>query len=449
MRLSIVVPALDEMVRIAGMLAALQPLRAAGHEVIVVDGGSSDGTLSLARPLADRAFVAPRGRARQMNAGAAVATGDVLLFLHADSVPAPDGISALLRELPRHRRSWGRFDIAIAGHSPMLRLVASAMNARSRLTGIATGDQGIFVTRALFDAVGGYPDQPLMEDVELSARLKRAAGRPLCLPHRLVTSGRRWESLGTWRTIFAMWWVRLLYWCGADPVRLAGVYATTADFAHPQGPPTLLIFAKEPIPGRVKTRLADALGAERAAAVYLQLVVRTLDMAVAARAAGVVGRVELWCEPNADRPLFVEWRDRYRVMLAPQRGDDLGARMRFALETALARGTPALLIGTDCPVLEVETLGRASAELVGHDAVFVPAEDGGYVLVGLARPLDVFAGIAWSTASVMAVTRAQLIALGATWRELPPLWDLDLPQDLARWEALDTRHDVARQRAVG
>ncbi len=288
-----------------------------------------------------------------------------------------------------------------------------------------------------------------MEDVEFSARLKRAAGPPLCLAPAVVTSGRRWKSHGTWRTILAMWRLRFAYWCGADPAKLAGSYAIIADVDDARSPPTLLIFAKEPIPGRVKTRLADALGAERAAAVYLQLVLRTLDVAVAARATGVVGRIELWCEPNADRPLFAEWRDRYGVVLATQRGDDLGARMRFALETALPRGTPALLIGTDCPALEVETLGRASAELVGHDAVFVPAEDGGYVLVGVARPLDIFAGIAWSTASVMTATRSQLIALGATWRELPPLWDLDLPQDLARWEALDARHDVAPERAVG
>src|SRR6185369_1535168 len=159
--------------------------------VIVVDGGSTDATLALASPLADRALVAPPGRATQMNAGAAVASGDVLLFLHADSRLPDDGIPAIVDGMARTGRRWGRFDVTIAGAPRLLVLVAAMMNARSRLTGIATGDQGIFVERTLFETVRGYPDQPLMEDVELSRRLKRAAGTPLCLAERIVTSGRR------------------------------------------------------------------------------------------------------------------------------------------------------------------------------------------------------------------------------------------------------------------
>jgi rSAM/selenodomain-associated transferase 2 len=188
LRVSIIVPALDEVRGIAATLAPLQPLRADGHEVIVVDGGSSDATLAVAAPLADRAFVAARGRALQMNAGAAKAGGDVLLFLHADSRLDASAICALTREMTRSGRRWGRFDVTIAGRSRVLPLVAAMMNARSRLTGIATGDQGIFVERALFNAVGGFPDQALMEDVELSKRLKRAAGPPLCLTDRVATS---------------------------------------------------------------------------------------------------------------------------------------------------------------------------------------------------------------------------------------------------------------------
>jgi rSAM/selenodomain-associated transferase 2/rSAM/selenodomain-associated transferase 1 len=436
MRLSIIVPALNEATQIAAMLAALQPLRAAGHEVIVADGGSRDATLALALPLADRVFVAPRGRARQMNAGATVAIGDVLLFLHADSLLPPASTNALLREWPLAGRRWGRFDVAISGRPMMLGLVALLMNARSRLTGIATGDQGMFVERAVFDAVGGFPDQPLMEDVELSSRLKRDAGPPLCLPCRIFTSGRRWEQHGIWRTIVTMWRLRYAYWRGADAAQLAARYRTLRS-AHVIPPaPTLQIFAKEPIAGGVKTRLARTIGAERATSVYMQLAERTLAMAVAARAAGIVGRVELWCAPDAGRPAFAAWRDRYGVELAAQTGGDLGARMHHALDSALARGAPALLIGTDCPVLDLACLARASAALADHDAVFVPAEDGGYVLVGLARSLDVFSDVAWSTTGVMAATRANLEAQRATWRELPPLWDVDLPQDLARWEAL-------------
>jgi len=432
MQASIIVPTLDEAREIVATLAPLQTLRAAGHEIIVVDGGSVDATLALAAPLADRAFVAPKGRALQMNAGAAVATNDVLIFLHADSRLPGAGIATLLRMLPRSRRRWGRFDIAIEGRPGILKLVAAMMNMRSRLTGIATGDQAIFVERALFAAVGGFPRQRLMEDIELSRRLKRAAGRPLCLRERVVTSGRRWERRGPWRTIVAMWRWRLAYWRGADPDKLATEY----DAALRARLVVLQIFAKNPIPGQVKTRLAGAIGTAEAAALYARFVELTLATAAAARAAGIVDHVELWCTPDIGAPAFAMWGNRFGVDLKLQSGDDLGARMRSATGTALDRGSSAILIGTDCPALDVPYLAQAVAALGDHDAVFGPVEDGGYVLVGLARPVDVFSDIPWSTPDTMAATRAKLIAQDSTWRELPLLWDVDGPADLLRWEAL-------------
>ena len=223
MRLAIIIPALDEAAGIAATLASLQPLRAAGHEVIVVDGGSRDGTPAAAQPLADRVLAAARGRASQMNAGADAATGDVLLFLHADTRLPPGADRAVLDGLAAAGASWGRFDVRIEGRSPLLGPVAWLMNRRSRLTGIATGDQAIFVTRAAFAAVGGFPALPLMEDVELSARLRRRSP-PLCLRDRVVTSGRRWESRGVVRTIVLMWWLRLRYFLGAAPERLRRIY---------------------------------------------------------------------------------------------------------------------------------------------------------------------------------------------------------------------------------
>jgi len=223
MRLSIIVPALDESATITATLAALQPLRAQGHEVIVADGGSRDATLLIARLLADRTFVAPRGRATQMNAGAAAASGDVLLFLHADST-LPAAAADAIRAALGHGAQWGRFDVRIAGRPWILKVVAPAMNLRSRLSGIATGDQGIFVTREAFARAGGFPPIPLMEDVALSRALKRVAGRPACLRERILTSGRRWETHGPWRTIFTMWRLRAAFALGADPVRLARLY---------------------------------------------------------------------------------------------------------------------------------------------------------------------------------------------------------------------------------
>ena len=189
----------------------------------MVDGGSSDGTAERAAPHADSVFSARRGRASQMNAGAARARDEILLFLHADTL-LPESADALIVEgLKRSRRGWGRFDVAISGSHPLLRLVAWLMNARSRLTGIATGDQAIFATRSLFTAAGGYPEIALMEDIALCKRLKRY-GRPLCLRHRLTASGRRWEKHGVMRTIVLMWRLRLAYWLGADPGKLAVRY---------------------------------------------------------------------------------------------------------------------------------------------------------------------------------------------------------------------------------
>jgi hypothetical protein len=146
-----------------------------------------------------------------------------MLFLHADTL-LPESADALIVDgLKRSRRGWGRFDVVISGGNPLLRVVAWLMNVRSRLTGIATGDQAIFVTRSLFTAAGGYPEIALMEDIALSKRLKRF-GRPLCLRHRLVASGRRWEKHGVVRTILLMWRLRLAFWLGADPGKLAVRY---------------------------------------------------------------------------------------------------------------------------------------------------------------------------------------------------------------------------------
>jgi rSAM/selenodomain-associated transferase 2 len=220
--LSIILPALNEAAGIVAALQALAPLRDGGAEVIVVDGGSTDRSVELATPLADRVLTAPRGRASQMNAGAAVARGGVLLFLHADT-RLPQGAARLIAQAVGGGRHWGRFDVRIEGRSAWLPLVATMMNRRSRLTGIATGDQAMFISRAAFAAAGGFADIPLMEDIDLSRRLLRT-WRPACLAARVTTSGRRWEKQGVWRTILRMWWLRLRFFLGADPRRLAVEY---------------------------------------------------------------------------------------------------------------------------------------------------------------------------------------------------------------------------------
>ena len=223
MKISIIVPALNEAEGIAAVLAALASLRNRGHEVIVVDGGSSDDTAALARRAADRVVSAARGRSSQMNAGAALAQGEVLLFLHADTRLPEDADARILQGLADSGRAWGRFDVRIEGASVCLPVIALFMNLRSRATGIATGDQAIFVRREAFERTGGFPPLELMEDIALSHSLKRVS-RPLCLADKAVTSGRRWERRGVLRTVLLMAWLRLAFFFGAAPASLARFY---------------------------------------------------------------------------------------------------------------------------------------------------------------------------------------------------------------------------------
>jgi len=223
-RLAIIVPVLDEAGTLASLKNHLHHWQSRGVEVVVVDGGSSDDGPEQLRHAGFQVVPAPRGRARQMNAGAQATNASRLLFLHADTrlpAGADDQVRAALRP---STGDWGRFDVRIEGHSRMLPVVAWLMNHRSRLTGIATGDQGLFMTRTAFEQVGGFPDQPLMEDVEICKRLKQISA-PVCLKHRVTTSGRRWDNRGSWRTIWLMWQLRWAYWRGTPADQLAERYS--------------------------------------------------------------------------------------------------------------------------------------------------------------------------------------------------------------------------------
>jgi len=218
--ISVVVPALNEA---DGIVDVLRSARQPGvGEILVVDGGSQDATRSRAEAAADRVLSAPRGRAAQMNAGAAVARGDVLLFLHADT-RLPVGFASAARGAIENGAIGGRFDVVLDGTHRLLPLIARLMNARSRLTGISTGDQAIFVRRDVFRELGGFPALPLMEDVEFTRRLRRR-GALAALSLRVTTSARRWEENGVVRTILLMWTLRLAYACGVPAHRLARAY---------------------------------------------------------------------------------------------------------------------------------------------------------------------------------------------------------------------------------
>jgi glycosyltransferase involved in cell wall biosynthesis len=253
MKFSIIIPTFNESAIIQSGLLALQNLR--DHaEIIVIDGDSDDNTIELATAYADKVLSSERGRAKQMNHGAAQATGDILLFLHADTELPEHALSLIAQQLTT-QQPWGRFDIQLCSASLlvpthragmqfqrtalskrlyharksnellMLKVIAFMMNWRSRLTGIATGDQVLFVSKSVFNAVGGYPDIALMEDIALSGALKKISP-PVCLTAKVKSSARRWQHNGIYKTILLMWSLRLRYWLGQDPQYLAELYRT-------------------------------------------------------------------------------------------------------------------------------------------------------------------------------------------------------------------------------
>lgn len=221
--LSVIIPALNEAEYIQSTLVPLQSMRARGVEVVLVDGGSDDETVSLARPFTDRVIRSARGRAQQMQAGVAISSGRVLWFLHADTRVPDNADQLILAALENGLFGWGRFDVTLSGGQVLLEAVAWMMNQRSRLTGIATGDQGIFVRRDIYDCIGGFQSIPLMEDIALSRALKQHS-RPACIKQKIESSPRRWHKHGVTRTILSMWGLRLAYFLGVSPEQLAKYY---------------------------------------------------------------------------------------------------------------------------------------------------------------------------------------------------------------------------------
>ncbi len=223
MNVSVIVPMLNESAQLPDLLTELLQCKRSGCEVILVDGGSTDQSAEQASALGFCVITSARGRAKQMNAGAAAATGDILLFLHADTRLPVGAVASICEALLSPSAAWGRFNVRITGQAFMFRIIAWFMNHRSRLTGIVTGDQAIFIKRSLFEQLGGFPELPLMEDVAFSKRLK-SVSRPVALKSKVTTSGRRWEEKGIWRTILLMWYLRFAYWLGASPDDLRHKY---------------------------------------------------------------------------------------------------------------------------------------------------------------------------------------------------------------------------------
>lgn len=222
MKISIIIPVLNESEHLEEMLKRIQKFSEHGHETIIVDGGSTDNTVDIAKKYTECVVASKKGRALQMNSGADIATGEALLFLHADTILPTDACELINANLGAETQ-WGRFDVRLSGSWIIFRVIEYFINWRSRMTSIATGDQAIFLTRDLFDKVGGFPEIPLMEDVALSRLLKRES-KPACLKSTVVTSSRRWEKHGVIKTVFLMWRLRFLYFIGVSPTRLSKRY---------------------------------------------------------------------------------------------------------------------------------------------------------------------------------------------------------------------------------
>lgn len=412
---SAIVPVLNDAGPLRGLLSGLTGCD--GLEVIVVDGGSRDDPAGVCRRFHARCLAARRGRAAQLRAGIAEAQGRMLWLLHADTGATAAHANAL-RALAG-RDVWGAFGVRLAGAHPAFAVIGALMNGRSRLTGICTGDQGIFVARPLLDAIGGLPDQPLMEDIELAKRLRRLA-RPRRLPVPLPVSPRRWERDGVARTVLLMWELRLRYVLGASPERLARRY-------DPR--PRIAILARAPERGRVKRRLAAELGEGAAFAAHVELVEGTL-------AALKVGRFDcdLWFTGAANAQLM-EWGDRHAARLLEQPRTDLGGRMLAAL-----RGGAKLVVGADVPELSADYVEGALDALERVDVVLGPVEDGGYCLIGMNTPCAaLFEGIAWGGDTVCADTLAKAARLGLKTATLKTLWDVDDSAGHRRWRARTRR----------
>ena len=433
---SIVVPVYNEVpnqhddsfrVRIQGLLALLRPC----DELVLVDGGSIDFSWPTIKALASHpqvsAIQSEKGRARQMNAGAAKAHGDVLLFLHADTVLKIEAWQEFIQKLGANGNAafWGRFDVRISGESKWLPMVAWFMNQRSRLSKIGTGDQGLFLGRDLFERVGGFPEQPLMEDIELCKRLKRIAPRqfvPIRKP--LVTSGRRWDVHGAWKTIVLMWRFRYQYWRGVSAQELARQYADTRE----KRSLTVAVFAKYPQAGRVKTRLEPLLGADQCAEFARYLLLSTLD-----KLHGV--NVVLWTDGGTD----AEWDALLEgsqfsgpVQRHIQPTGHLGLRMECAVQTHLKESRVVVLLGPDAVQFSKTDLQQLERAAQTHSMAFVPALDGGYVALACTRcvPAVFSETIRWGTASVAEQTKAALHmqCISAQWFQAQ--MDIDEPEDL-------------------
>ena len=446
-KLSIIIPVFNEQKCIVARLNAFQKLRESNCEVVLVDGGSADRTVDLATPLVDKLVHSSPGRAVQMNRGAELATGNIFLFLHIDTT-LPKAANELIANLIEEKSSvWGWFNLQFDNPALSFKIIGRSMNIRAALTWVCTGDQTLFVTRNLFESIRGFPEIPLMEDVAITKLLRRIS-KPKIVSSKVTTSARRWEQNGVIKTVFFMWRLRLLYFFGTSPIKLAHRYypmsaehrdkadspsPKEASFRYPNA--RILLFVKAPFLGQVKTRLEPLLGSEKCL---------ELHRAMGQRIAGLLSSIklapwQLWVSADESNEFFLGICNREDIHL--QIGSSLGEKIAGSMENALLRPgvDGVIVIGSDCPSYDAAYLESAMHQLyAGHDVVLGPAEDGGYVLIGMrASNPGVFNGVEWGTDRVMEQTISNIDTLDLRHTLIETLWDVDRPEDLDRLQNLD------------
>jgi rSAM/selenodomain-associated transferase 2/rSAM/selenodomain-associated transferase 1 len=425
--LGIVIPTLDEAGPLPPLLRDLQELRIP-KRIVVVDGGSVDGTPTLASAGGARVISAPAGRGGQLRAGVEFLRAPWLLLLHADSRVPPEVCRALEAWLLRadpHQVGYFRFRIEEAG--VRWRLLEQGQRLRERAFGLVFGDQGLVVHRSRLSQVGGVPDLPVMEDVELVRRLRRH-GPVVAIPAPLPTSARRYRREGP-LAVLRNALLLGLHHLGVPAARLSRWYPREPRLSgNTPGRRCLLVFARAPVQGRVKTRLAAGIGEEAALEVY-----RTLGRRVVDQVRRGPWLTRILHDPPGEEVLVAEWLGADGVELGPQSDGDLGARMSRAMEGAWRSGAgPVCLIGTDAPDVDQPLVEEAFTALEqGADVVFGPAEDGGYYLIGLRSPAPgLFRTIPWSTDRVLSVSLDRCREAGLEALLLRTLRDVDTEEDL-------------------
>ena len=434
------IPALDEASALPGLLADLSKL-ALEHQVVVVDGGSADHTVAAARAGGALVLRASTGRARQLNAGAAFLRTRWLLFLHADTRLDDDARDAVRRHVARDEPIAAHFRLALAHPHFWYRLLEAGQRVRERLFGLAYGDQGLLVPRELFFQAGPFPDEPIMEDVILALRLRRAR-RLRRLTAVATTSARRYEEEGKVRAFLRNARSISRFMAGTPASALAPDYpprqrpaGNALPSSQQQQSAALLVFAKAPRPGAVKTRLAAAVGPDAAAEAY-----RRMGRMIAVQLADAPAEMTVCFDPPGTEAEMRRWLDPLPRRYLPQGDGDLGERIARMVRRALTgpeRADRAVVVGTDAPAVDGAVATRALKALDSADVVLGPSTDGGYYLIGLNAPCtDLFRSIPWSTSSVLAATaaRAREQGLEVTYLEMQADVDTvaDLTPDLAR-----------------